>query len=556
MTSRTGPRGARRPSLRYVVVPALVVLAAALALLWLVGRSVDRTRGSASDSQLVADVQVARATLQGDVSLAAGRAAALARLPRLQSALWRGDAAELRTLATEHPQALLISASGARAGSLAPVGIERRVDVIVGGSAVGRVVTEAPLDAPFLSRVHANLPAGTPDLIAVTERGKIVAGDLPTGLALSAPSARNVHLDGHDYRAFGAQLVSDRPELNVVALSPGASTFLSAWRLPLAVLATLSAIGALALLAAGASRRRERQRRALRSERARRSTEAPLQAASIEILGEKLAAATDMDALSRVILDAAIKATGASGGRVVHEGDTASRSGESSEDVLRVPLEAGEPGDRAALILYPPPNGFDAEAAEVAHWLGTLASTAMHDAGRHRYVQEADQADPLTGLSNRHHFTTTLQREFADGVRRGEPLSVLLSDLDDFAGVTNRLGRQAGDELLKAFAAALGRLVREHDVAARIAGEKFGLLLPRTDTAGAAQIAERLRSELRAEQTAAGPVTASFGISTSPPAASAEELLLSADACLRQAKENGKDTILTAVDAPPSKLPD
>jgi diguanylate cyclase (GGDEF)-like protein len=208
--------------------------------------------------------------------------------------------------------------------------------------------------------------------------------------------------------------------------------------------------------------------------------------------------------------------------------------------MLRVPLETNEPGGDSSLLLYPPPSGFSAEAAEIAHWLGTHASTAIKDAQFHRVAQESGVNDELTGLANRRHFTTMLQREFARAERLGAPLSVLLSDLDDFKALSDR------DKLLKVYAAALQRCSREIDVAARIGGEKFGLVMPQTDAEGARQVAERLRSELRAQAGESGPITASFGISSYPEARSAEELLLSADASLRRAKDGGKDRIVVA----------
>jgi diguanylate cyclase (GGDEF)-like protein len=221
--------------------------------------------------------------------------------------------------------------------------------------------------------------------------------------------------------------------------------------------------------------------------------------------------------------------------------------------MLRVPLETNEPGGDSSLLLYPPPSGFGAEAAEIAHWLGTNASRAIRDAQSHRVAQEPGANDELTGLANRRHFTTMLQQEFAQAERLAAPLSVLLSDLDDFKAVSDRLGSGARDDLLKAYAAALRRCCRDTDVVARIGGEKFGLVMPQMDAEGAREVAERLRSELRAEQGVSAQITASFGIASYPQARSAEELLLSADASLRQAKEGGKDRVVIATgSAPPA----
>jgi diguanylate cyclase (GGDEF)-like protein len=524
----------------------VVVLVAALVLLWLVGRSLDRNRATASNSQLVADLQVARATLESDVAVAARKASALARMPRVQAALARGDAAALRAITTAHPDTLLISSRGVRAGSLAPLGVRRILEVVAGGETIGRIVTDAPLDDAFLARARESLPSN--DLLAVTERGKVARGPLPAGFALSASSPRDVHAQGHTYRALSSLLVSDRPDLRVVALAPSGSGFLSAWRLPLAVLATLGAIAVVVLLSVGTLRRQER-RRPVRRVVAEPQPLEPVPTPpgmSVAMLGERLAASKDVDSLLQVILDAAIKATGASGGRVARPGETVASLDETEADVMKVLLHTNEPEGDSMLLLYPPPGGFSAEAAGVAHWLGAHAGTAIRDARFHRVVQEQEAKDQLTGLANRTQFTATLQSEFMRAEHSALPLAVVLADLDDFKALNDRHGLRTGDEVLRIFAATLQRCAREIDVAARIGGEQFGVIRPETDSPGAGRFAERLRSEFAAAEGLPAPVTASYGIASYPRAATAEALLSSADASLRQAKRAGKDRIVTA----------
>ena len=533
----------RRDTRTRTAVVVLLVLTAALGILWLVGRSIDRNRTTASNSQLVADLQVARATLQSDVAVASRNASALAHLPRVEEALARNDAAALRAVVAEHPHVVLISSGGAHAGSLTPLGVRRILPVVSGNRTLGRVVAEARVDASFLARARASLPSH--DLLAVTQRGRVASGALPAGVALSAESARDVHAQGHTYRALASALVSDRPELRVVALAPAGNRLLSAWRLPLAVLATLCAVGVLVLLSAGALRRQER-RRPVRHVPTTEPQEPVAQQPPVPLamLSEQLAAANDVDALLRVILDAAIKATGASGGRVARPGEAGTRAGESDSDVLRVPLHTNDPEGDSALLLYPPPDGFSPEAAGIAHWLGTHAGTAIRDAHFHRVVQEQETNDVLTGLANRKQLTTTLEREFAGAEQRALPLSVVLGDLDDFKAVNDRLGFRAGDEVLKAFAATLERCARQIDLAARIGGEQFAVVLPETDTEGATRFAERVRAEFAAAEGLPAKVTASYGIASYPRAASAEELLTIADTCLRRAKQDGKDRVV------------
>jgi diguanylate cyclase (GGDEF)-like protein len=387
-------------------------------------------------------------------------------------------------------------------------------------------------------------------LLVVTENGKVARGALPAGLALTADSPRDVHTQGHRYRALASKLVTDRPGLRIVALAPASTSFLTAWRLPLAVLASAVVLGMLVLLSFGALRRQERRRPVrpvvVETELMPVTAQEPPAGMSVAMLGERLAAADDVDALLRAILDAAIKATGAVGGKVARPGEAVPRAAEPGGEVLRVLLHTNEPEGDSALVLYPPPEGFSAEAAGVAHWLGAHAGTAIRDARFHRVAQEQEVNDALTGLANRTQFTTTLQREFARAEEAAVPVSVVLADLDDFKAVNDRFGFPAGDEVLTAFAATLQRGAREIDVVARIGGEQFGVLLPETDADGAARFAERLRSEFRAEPGLPAPVTASYGVASYPRAATAEALLTSAYACLRRAKLAGKDRVVVA----------
>ncbi|MBA2504327.1 MAG: diguanylate cyclase [Thermoleophilaceae bacterium] len=162
--------------------------------------------------------------------------------------------------------------------------------------------------------------------------------------------------------------------------------------------------------------------------------------------------------------------------------------------------------------------------------------TLMHERYERALIvlREAARTDPLTGLLNRRGLDRVFRRELARARRSGEPLAVLLGDIDHFKQVNDTFGHAAGDETLKVVAGALERGVREVDVVARFGGEEFAVLLPGQDERGAYDLAERLRTEVAdASKNGSETVTISFGIAAFPlHAGTASGLLSAADAAL------------------------
>jgi two-component system cell cycle response regulator len=182
--------------------------------------------------------------------------------------------------------------------------------------------------------------------------------------------------------------------------------------------------------------------------------------------------------------------------------------------------------------------------------LASHAVVALDNARLHRIVERQALVDGLTGLANRRQCEDALAAELARVERFGGPLSVVVADLDWFKDVNDRYGHPAGDTVLREFAVLLRESLRDVDLAGRWGGEEFFLILPGTDLAGAARVAERIRLALagRIVLSVDGtpiPVTASFGVATTPPATTASELFAAADAAMYEAKRAGKNRVET-----------
>ena len=156
--------------------------------------------------------------------------------------------------------------------------------------------------------------------------------------------------------------------------------------------------------------------------------------------------------------------------------------------------------------------------------------------------------DHLTGLANRRRFEGQFDREVARTLRYGRPFSLLMLDIDHFKQVNDTHGHDAGDEALRTVARTLREGTRGIDLAARIGGEEFAIILTETVLAEALEVAERLRLALKVVETPpVGPIAASFGVAECPSSAqTTHELRASADAALYEAKRQGRDRVVQA----------
>ncbi|HEU4977789.1 MAG TPA: diguanylate cyclase [Solirubrobacteraceae bacterium] len=182
----------------------------------------------------------------------------------------------------------------------------------------------------------------------------------------------------------------------------------------------------------------------------------------------------------------------------------------------------------------------DGTAATVGALVAVLRAREVRLIAR---LGEAAHADWLTGLRNRRGFQDALEHEVERALRSGRPSSLVVGDLDGFKRLNDRLGHPVGDEALRHVGLLLREAGRTIDVAARIGGEEFALLLPDTDEHGAYVVAERLRASVREHLVLAGwGVSISLGVTSFPRhATSAAEVLHTADQAMYSAKALGRD---------------
>jgi two-component system cell cycle response regulator len=171
-------------------------------------------------------------------------------------------------------------------------------------------------------------------------------------------------------------------------------------------------------------------------------------------------------------------------------------------------------------------------------------------------IQRLSITDPLVGTYNRRYLGEQLMKEVEQARRKPEPLSAILADLDYFKSINDQYGHEGGDEVLKHFVKLARSAIREDlDWVARYGGEEFVVVLPQTDLAKAAAVAENIRSVVSGSvmPLASGVLkfTVSLGVASldtgdGPNGAAAEALLRQADAALYRSKREGRNRVTVA----------
>jgi diguanylate cyclase (GGDEF)-like protein len=159
-------------------------------------------------------------------------------------------------------------------------------------------------------------------------------------------------------------------------------------------------------------------------------------------------------------------------------------------------------------------------------------------------LEKLAATDALTGAWNRLHFEQRLTEEIERAHRYGQPLSLLLLDIDHFKAINDRHGHQTGDRVLVEICRRLGHQMRETDLLARWGGEEFVAVLPHTPAAAAMALAERIRRLIPSEPLPpVGAVTVSAGVAQLQSDDDLDSLFQRVDRALYRAKERGRDRV-------------
>jgi diguanylate cyclase (GGDEF)-like protein len=188
----------------------------------------------------------------------------------------------------------------------------------------------------------------------------------------------------------------------------------------------------------------------------------------------------------------------------------------------------------------------------VIHLALYLISVFLVTEVRDIYLRERNmsRSDYLTGVINQRGFYEALGRERERASRLKLPLTLAYIDIDDFKQINDRFDHITGDKVLATIGHALRNSIRITDLAGRLGGDEFCILLPHTDAEGARIVLDKVHQTLSELMKASGwPVTFSIGAVTFlRTTKSAEEMLRSADSAMYSVKEKGKDRIIYAVE--------
>jgi len=545
------------------------------------------------DSRLESGMRSVLTSFQVRVNEAASQARVIAETPSFQAELRRVDVQGLARSLRDVPHVYVTTRNGELVGRRPQFAATREVTVTSKSGLLGHVAVAVPFDGALIEQLRRHSGLASSDVLGVVRDGRIVMSSPSLGgrVPTATGQARTTTVAGERYRVLVEPALLDDPSVQFVLLTPqsmiDAANASSRDRLLLGLLGSLTLVSlvayfegrsivrtlrSLAEAAQAIARGRLNERVPVegRDEFAQLGTAFnemanQLQARLAELeeersrlrdaitrFGEALAATHDTHQLLRVIVEAAVEATGARGARLLGDDGTIVESGDpdAAGERLEFALNAARTAFGTLTIVG---GTFDDEQRMAANSLASHATIALENARLHRIVERQALVDGLTGLANRRQCEDALTTEIAQADRLGTPLTLVLADLDNFKAVNDAHGHAVGDDVLREFAAVLRSTLRDSDLAGRWGGEEFLLLLPGADADGGAQLAERVRGAL-SERSFLGRdgdvvnVTCSFGVAQHRVSGTERELFAAADQALYRAKRGGKNRV--ELDAP------
>ncbi len=541
------------------------------------------------DARLQTGMRALLASYQERLDEAQQEATGIAKLPAFQKELESRDLSSLVHLIRDASEVAISDAGGDFiVGRPSVFAATRQAAVLSHHGLLGYVTVSVPFDGTLVDELRPRSGLAPADALVILRHDRIVASTPAVFGTLTAPvgQMKTVSVGSDRFRTLVAPAVADNRSVRFAVLSPqtliDAANSSSRNRLLLGLIASLLLVSlvayfegrsivrtlrGLAEAAHGIARGRLSERVPVRgrdefamlgnafNDMANQLEErlAELEAergrlrGAITRFGEVLAATHDINQLLRVIVEAAVEATGANGARLLADDGTIVETGDpdSKGERLEFELTAARAVFGTLTIVG---DSFDDEQRMAASSLASHAAIALENARLHRIVERQALVDGLTGIANRRQCEDSLTAEIARAERLGSTLTLVLADLDDFKAVNDVHGHAVGDDVLRKFAAVLRSTVRDSDLAGRWGGEEFLLLLPGADAAGGAQLADRVRAAF-SERSFIGrdgamvSVTCSFGVAQHRPGNDERELFGSADRALYRAKRAGKNRV-------------
>ncbi|MEL6213012.1 MAG: GGDEF domain-containing protein [Pseudomonadota bacterium] len=184
--------------------------------------------------------------------------------------------------------------------------------------------------------------------------------------------------------------------------------------------------------------------------------------------------------------------------------------------------------------------------------LAESSDEVLHLKQNLEHVQMEAMIDSLTGVKNRRTFDEAIKKQLRAMQNHGDPLALILADIDHFKSFNDRWGHQTGDQVLRLVAEVMNANVKGQDLLARYGGEEFAIILPGTSLENAEMLANRIRRAVEARRLKKrrtdedlGVITMSMGAVQASRADTVESLVERADKCLYAAKHNGRNQVMT-----------